>query len=113
MQIVNILSKKNYRMIPILLGLWLIFDLFSRLGAELFWFDKVGYLSEFILRLVAQFGLWAIAFFTSVCFLLGNLKIARKYQHSKIGYYSQELSTKEKRNFFPSPSIITTPTTPT
>ena len=99
MQIVSVISKKNYRIIPILLGLWLIFDLVSHIGAEFLWFDKVVYLSEFILRLVTQFGLWAIAFFTSICFLLGNLTIAKKFQHPSSGYINQQLSGKEKRNF--------------
>lgn len=111
MQIVNVFSKKNYRIIPILLGLWLIFDLVSRLGAEFLWFDKVGYLSEFILRLVTQFGLWAIAFFTSICFLLGNLTIALKFQHPKAGYINQQVSGKA-RSFFPSPTFIDKPVTP-
>ena len=112
MQIVSLLSKKNYRIIPILLGLWLIFDLVSRVGAEFLWFDKVGYLSEFILRLVTQFGLWAIAFFTSICFLLGNLAIAKNFQHPKAGYINQQLSGKETRNFFSSPTFIDKPVTP-
>ena len=111
MQIVSVFSKRNYRIIPILLGLWLIFDLVSRIGAEFLWFDKVGYLSEFILRLVTQFGLWAIAFFTSICFLLGNLTIAKNFQHPKAGYINQQVSGKEKR-FFSSPTFIDKPVTP-
>ncbi|MGB3755767.1 MAG: UPF0182 family protein [Rivularia sp. (in: cyanobacteria)] len=110
MQIVNVFSKKNYRIIPILLGLWLIFDLVSRLGAEFLWFDKVGYLSEFILRLVTQFGLWAIAFFASICFLLGNLTIAKKFQHPKAGYINQQATTTAR--FFPSPTFTEKPVTP-
>ena len=112
MQIVSVISKKNYRIIPILLGLWLIFDLVSHIGAEFLWFDKVGYLSEFILRLVTQFGLWAIAFITSICFLLGNLTIAKKFQHPSSGYINQQLSGKEKRNFFPSPTFMEKPISP-
>lgn len=112
MQIVSIFTKKNYRIIPIILGLWIIFDLVSRIGAEFLWFDKVGYLSEFILRLVTEFGLWAIAFLTSICFLLGNLTIAKKFQHPKAGYKNQQISGKEKRNFFPSPTFIEKPVTP-
>ncbi len=111
MQIVSVFSKRNFRIIPILLGLWLIFDLVSRLGAEFLWFDKVGYLSEFILRLVTQFGLWAIAFFTSICFLLGNLTIAKNFQHPKAGYINQQLSGKERR-FFSSHTFIDKPVTP-
>ena len=112
MTIVSIFAKKNSRIIPILLGLWLVIDLFSHLGAEILWFEKVGYLSEFILRLVTQFGLWTITFLASVCFLLGNLTIAKKFQHPKAGYAQQELARQEKRNFFPSPTFAKAPTTP-
>ncbi|MBV6623270.1 MAG: UPF0182 family protein [Rivularia sp. (in: Bacteria)] len=112
MQIVSLISKKKYRIIAVILAIWLVFDLVCHLAAELLWFDKVGYLSEFILRLGTQLGLWAIAFFTSACFLLGNLTIAKKFQHPKSGYAFQETSKKEKRNFFPSPSFTTKPISP-
>ena len=112
MQIVRFFSQKNYRLIPILLGSWLIFDLVSHLAVEFLWFDKVGYLPEFILRLLAQLGLWAFAFFTSACFLLGNLTIARKFKHPKAGYKNKEISRKERGKFFPSPTFLKPPPSP-
>lgn len=33
--------KRYFRLVVLLLGLWLIFDLVSRLGAEIFWFQEV------------------------------------------------------------------------
>ncbi|NJN10404.1 MAG: COG1615 family transporter [Richelia sp. RM2_1_2] len=109
MQIANFIFQKSYRIILLLLGFWLMFDLASHLVAELIWFDKVEYLSEFILRLITQLGLWAIAFFTSGCFLLGNLIIARKFQHPKQPYENQEIINKQKGNFFNSPNFRKTP----
>ncbi|MBF2017752.1 MAG: UPF0182 family protein [Rivularia sp. T60_A2020_040] len=109
MQIANLISQKSYRIILVLLGFWLIFDLASHLVAELIWFHKVEYLSEFILRLITQLGLWAIAFFASGCFLLGNLIIARKFQHPKEAYRNQEIINKQKGNFFNSPTFRKTP----
>ncbi|MEB3219612.1 MAG: UPF0182 family protein [Nostocales cyanobacterium 94392] len=109
MQIASLASKKIYRVILVLLGFWLMFDLVSRLLAELIWFDKLEYLSEYILRLITQLGLWAIAFLTSVCFLLGNLTIARKFQHPQEGYRNQEIITKEKGIFFNSPTFRKSP----
>ncbi|MDF5714365.1 MAG: UPF0182 family protein [Rhizonema sp. NSF051] len=79
---VNKSFKKFYRFIVLLFGLWLLFDLASHLAAEVLWFREVGYLPEFLLRLETQLGLWAIAFFTSASFLLGNLAIASRLQHS-------------------------------
>ncbi|MBE9215803.1 UPF0182 family protein [Plectonema cf. radiosum LEGE 06105] len=109
MQIANLISQKSYRIILVLLGFWLMFDLASHLVAELIWFEEVEYLSEFILRLITQLGLWAIAFFTSGCFLLGNLIIARKFQHPKQPYENQEIINKQKGNFFNSPNFRKTP----
>ncbi|RUR85158.1 UPF0182 family protein [Chlorogloeopsis fritschii PCC 9212] len=77
--------KQISRLIWLLLGLWLMFELASRLTAEIFWFDEVGYLQEFLLRLITQFGTWAIAFVFSVIFLLGNLAIAHRLKHPQ-GY---------------------------
>ncbi|MEA5595994.1 UPF0182 family protein [Rivularia sp. UHCC 0363] len=103
----SFIPRRSYRIIFGLLGFWLMFDLASHLIAEFIWFEKVGYLSEFILRLITQFGLWTIAFFTSACFLLGNLIVASSFRHSKAGYEDQEIGRKSKRNFFPSPIVKT------
>jgi uncharacterized membrane protein (UPF0182 family) len=70
--------KRTFRVILLLLGLWLLFDLASQLAAEILWFDEVGYLQVFWLRLLTQLGLWAIAFSTSAAFLLFNLAIANR-----------------------------------
>ena len=68
-------------LVVLLLGLWLFFNLASHLAVEILWFHEVGYLREFWLRLVTRLGLWAIAFFTSAGFLLGNLTVASRLKH--------------------------------
>jgi uncharacterized membrane protein (UPF0182 family) len=73
--------NRIFRVITLVLGLWLLFELASRLIAEILWFDEVGYLQEFLLRLQTQIGLWAIAFLISISFLLGNLVIANRLKH--------------------------------
>ncbi len=70
------------RFILLLLGLWLFFDLASHLTAEILWFQEVGYLPIFLLRLKTQLALWAIAFFMSAGFLFGNLAVANKLKYS-------------------------------
>jgi len=77
------LFRRIYRLIVVLLGLWLFFDLASHLAAEVLWFQEVGYLSVFLLQLKTQVGLWAIAFFTSSAYLLGNLALAHRFKYSK------------------------------
>ncbi len=67
-----------------LLGLWLGFDLFSHVAAEVLWFQELGYLPAFLLRLKTQMGLWVIAFFTSASFLLGNLALAHRLKYPTV-----------------------------
>jgi uncharacterized membrane protein (UPF0182 family) len=76
--------KWCFRVILIILGLWLVFDIASHLGAEIFWFQEVDYLETFILRLVIQSALWVGIVSISFTYLLGNLALAQrwKYPHS-------------------------------
>lgn len=85
-------SNRIFQLIVLLLGLWLFFDLASHLTAEILWFQEVGYLPIFLLRLKTQLALWAIAFFTSISFLFGNLALANKLKYSK--FQTTEIDTK-------------------
>lgn len=69
--------------LALLVGLWIIVDLVTRFVGEWLWFEEVGYLSVFLLRLKTQAALWAIAFFPSAAFLFGNLAIAQRLKSSK------------------------------
>ncbi|MBD1878825.1 UPF0182 family protein [Coleofasciculus sp. FACHB-T130] len=84
----------------LLLGLWLAFDLVAYLVADVFWFQEVGYLPAFLLRVSTQAGLWAIALIVTAGFLLGNLYLAH---HLK---YSEEIPpTGFKKRGFDSPFL--------
>ena len=82
---IDIFLKVIYRLMMLIVGLWLLLDLASHLVAEILWFGKVGYLQVFWLRFVTQVGLWAIAFFPTAAFLLGNLVLANRRKHSFVG----------------------------
>ncbi|KST62103.1 UPF0182 family protein [Mastigocoleus testarum] len=71
------LSRKLYRVVLQLLGLWLAFDVISRLAAEFFWFGEIGYLSTWGTRLATQIGLWIFSFLITLIFLLFNLRVAK------------------------------------
>ncbi len=71
------LSRKLYRIVLQLLGVWLAFDLIARLAAEVFWFDEIGYLSTWGTRLATQIGLWIFSFLITLIFLLFNLRVAK------------------------------------
>jgi hypothetical protein len=62
--------------------LWLIFDLIARLAAEIFWFQEVGYLRVFGLRLLAKGLLWALGGI-SAAYLWGNLALAQRLSRSE------------------------------
>ncbi|NMG21562.1 UPF0182 family protein [Brasilonema bromeliae] len=76
------LFKRGSRLIILLLGLWLFFDLTCHLRAEIFWFSEVGYLREFLLRLLTQLIVWAVVFFTSVGFLFSNFLVTSRLKYS-------------------------------
>ena len=61
-------------------GLWLMFEFSSRLFAETLWFEKVGYLSVFVVRRVSQYILWLVVTLVSGLFISGNLWLARRWQ---------------------------------
>lgn len=103
--------NRIFRVITLVLGLWLLFELASRLIAEILWFDEVGYLQEFLLRLQTQIGLWAIAFLISISFLLGNLVIANRLKHpfGKMGRRWERGNTESMDERF-SASFVRLPT---
>ncbi len=76
--------KWSFRLLIILLGLWLLLNLSSRLGAEIFWFQEVNYLQVFLLRIVTKGGLWILVAGITATYFLGNLALAQrlKYPHS-------------------------------
>ncbi|TAE60889.1 MAG: UPF0182 family protein [Nostocales cyanobacterium] len=76
--------KWCFRFIILPLGLWVILDLVSRLGAETLWFQEVGYLQSFLVRITTQSILCLGVVIVSFSYLLGNLVLARrwKYPHS-------------------------------
>ncbi len=70
--------KLGLRIIVILLGLWLAFELVSRVAAEIFWFQEVNYFSVLIKRWQTQVFLWIFTCGISCLFLLGNLFLANR-----------------------------------
>ncbi|QHG15413.1 UPF0182 family protein [Nostoc sp. ATCC 53789] len=81
--------KWGFRLLILFLGLGLLLDLGSRIGAEIFWFQEVGYLQVFLLRVMTRGVLWvAVAGITAV-YLLLNLGLAQRLK------YSQSLKIEE------------------
>src|SRR6476620_3630662 len=74
-------NRRIYQIILLIAGLWLVVEFASRISAEILWFQEVGYLQVFLLKLKTQGLLGAIAIAVSSVFLLGNLALARRLQH--------------------------------
>ncbi|OUL35659.1 hypothetical protein BV372_10180 [Nostoc sp. T09] len=72
------------RLLIVFLGLWLLLDITSRLGVEIFWFQEVGYLQVFLLRLVTRGGLWVAVVGISAAYLLGNLRLAQRLKYPRL-----------------------------
>ncbi|HLP88511.1 MAG TPA: UPF0182 family protein [Nostocaceae cyanobacterium] len=86
-----------FRILILGLGLWLVLDLVSRLGAEVFWFQEVDYLQIFLLKLISQGGLWLLVTALSTGYLLGNLLLAQRLKYSSSVKY--ELPLRKNRVF--------------
>jgi uncharacterized protein len=84
--------KWCFRLLIVLLGLWLLLTVGSRLGAEIFWFQEVGYLQVFLLRIVTQGALWIMVAGVSFAYLLGNLVVAQRLK------YAQSLKIEQVRS---------------
>nr|ADO19312.1 hypothetical protein Nfla_9801 [Nostoc flagelliforme str. Sunitezuoqi] len=91
--------KWGFRLLIGFFGLWLLLDLGSRLGAEIFWFREVGYLQVFLLRLLTRGILWVVVAGITAAYLLLNLALAQRLKYSQsVKIESAELNS-ELTNF--------------
>ncbi len=77
------LRKHRLRLLIFCLGGWFLLDRIAHLGAEAFWFQEVGYLSVFLLRLTTQGALWLGVTALTIVYFLTNLRVAQRYQYSQ------------------------------
>ncbi|MFN6486374.1 MULTISPECIES: UPF0182 family protein [unclassified Nostoc] len=87
--------KWGFRILIGFLGLWLLLDLGSRLGAEIFWFQEVGYLQVFLLRVITGSILWVVVAGITAAYLLLNLALAQRLKYPQsLKVESAQLSSK-------------------
>ena len=91
--------KWGFRLLIGFFGLWLLLDLVSRLGAEIFWFREVGYLQVFLLRLVTRGILWVVVAGITAAYLLLNLALAQRLKYSQSVKIEQAEVNSELTNF--------------
>ncbi|MEH2082506.1 MAG: UPF0182 family protein [Nostoc sp.] len=91
--------KWGFRLLIVFFGLWLLLDLGSRLGAEIFWFQEVGYLQVFLLRLLTRGILWVVVAGITAAYLLLNLALAQRLKYSQSLKIEQAELNSELTNF--------------
>ncbi|MBX9252580.1 UPF0182 family protein [Desmonostoc muscorum CCALA 125] len=91
--------KWSFRLLIVFLGLWLLLDLGSRLGAEIFWFQEVGYLQVFLVRLVTRGTLWVVVASVSAAYLLINLAVAQRLKYPRSLKIEEVELESEFKNF--------------
>ncbi len=69
---------KRYQLILLPLGLLLIWDFTAQIAVEMLWFQELGYLSVFLLRIKTQLGLGTIALLLSGTFFWSNFALASR-----------------------------------
>ncbi len=101
--------KKTWisRTVLILLGFWLLIDLITKVVAEAFWFQEVGYSSVFWSRFFTQGRLWLFGFGITASFLFGNIVLTNRYRYPDL----PKLKYQKKEPFFasqplPSPAAL-------
>lgn len=65
----------------IFLGAWISLNVLAHFGAEVFWFQEVGYLPVFLLRTATQGVLWLIVTGTTIAYFLFNLRTVEHLKH--------------------------------
>jgi uncharacterized membrane protein (UPF0182 family) len=73
--------KRFFQLLTLLLGVGLLADLVSRLGAEMLWFQEVTYFSVFLLKFQVRLAIIIAAGGFTAVYLLGNLAIAQRWRH--------------------------------
>ncbi|MEH2149656.1 UPF0182 family protein [Nostoc sp.] len=91
--------KWGFRLLIGFLGLWLLLDLGSRLGADIFWFQEVGYLQVFLLRVLTRGVLWVVVAGITATYLLLNLALAQRLKYPQSRKIESAEQSGELTNF--------------
>ncbi len=85
--------NRYWRSLVVILLLGLIIEIGARLGAEILWFEELGYLPMYLLRLGTQGLLGIVVFTITTVYLLWNLALAQRLKSPDC----QEISLSTRR----------------
>ncbi|MEH1785331.1 MAG: UPF0182 family protein [Nostoc sp.] len=91
--------KWGFRLLIGFLGLWLLLNSASRLGVEIFWFQEVGYLQVFLLRVMTGGVLWVVVAGITTVYLLLNLALAQRLKYPQSPKIESAQLSSELTNF--------------
>ncbi|PZV13180.1 MAG: hypothetical protein DCF20_15985 [Pseudanabaena sp.] len=79
------LSKRYYLWLLVgIAGLVLTSEIVARLGAEILWFQEMGYLPMYLLRLMVQIGLGSTVLAIALAYLFRNLRTAETLKYADL-----------------------------
>jgi uncharacterized protein len=92
--------SRRYLPIPIALSLlWLAIEIFARVGGEILWFEEVGYLPIYLLRLRTQIVLGGGVFAVAIGYLWVNLSLAERLKSPPPASLERLPATLNRRKF--------------
>ena len=101
---------KAIKVFIVCLGLWLFLDIAAHVGAEIFWFQEVGYIEVLRQRLLSQGSIWLFIVSLSTVYLLGNLTLAQRLKYTPFSdsIPVEEIKISRRLTSFLSPQYPTT-----
>jgi len=84
-----------------LAGLVLASEISARLVAEILWFQEMGYLPMYLLRLAVQIGLGSTVFAIALVYLFRNLQIAQKLKYPDLPSDNDRQNLKSRKRILP------------
>lgn len=90
-------SNRYWRSLVVILVLGLIIEIGARLGAEILWFQELGYLPMYLLRLGTQGIVGVVVFTITTVYLLWNLALAQRLKSADPSPDRQAISRSTRR----------------
>jgi uncharacterized protein len=92
------LSKRYYLWALLgIAGLVLTSEIVARLGGEILWFQEMGYLPMYLLRLAWQIGLGSAVFAIALVYLFKNLQIAETLKYADLPSDAERKQSKTRK----------------
>jgi uncharacterized protein len=104
------LQRNRLWFLALLLGLALGVEMIARVGAEMLWFQEVGYLPMYRLRLATQASVGLVGFTTTALYCLGNLQLAQRLKYpDRLPEAKPAVQSRDRHSLPPFPQAAPSP----